>query len=118
MIDLAGNAIIFNGQVLRKVDANKMTPTAALVGSIVWRAPAEYPVLVGTEKRTPQRKFKGYKLVGGAPRFMYALDNMNVVESISVGKRRLEFDVVEGPVYFEGTLVPAGRNVVVEGVLQ
>lgn len=106
------------GTLLRKVDANKMTPTAALVGEVVWRAGAEYPVLVGVEKRTPLRKFKGYKLVAGSPQFMYTLDRMNVLESISSGKRRLEFDVVEGPVYFEGKLVPVGRGVVVEGALQ
>jgi hypothetical protein len=113
-----GGFLDMTGTLLRKVDANKMTPTAALVGSIVWRAAADYPVLVGAEKRTPQRKFKGYQLVDGAPRFLYSLDHMNVVESISAGKRRLEFDVVDGPVYFEGKLVPVGRGVVMEGALQ
>jgi len=113
-----GGFLDMTGTLLRKVDANKTTPTAALVGEVVWRAGADYPVLVGAEKRTPQRKFKGYKLVDGAPVFMYTLDGMNLVESISNGKRRLVFDVVEGPVYFEGRLVPTGRNVTVEGALQ
>lgn len=113
-----GGFLDMTGTLLRKVDANKMTPTAALVGEVVWRAGAEYPVLVGAEKRTPLRKFKGYKLVAGSPQFLYSLDRMNVLESISAGKRRLEFDVVDGPVYFEGKLVPVGRGVVVEGALQ
>lgn len=116
-----GGFLDMTGTLLRKTDAKKLTPTAGLVGTVFWRAGEDHPVLVGLDKRTPQRRFKGYRLVNGVPEFRYLLDEMDVRETLLREKdslrRRLTFDHVDGPVYFEGRLLERGRNVVVEVVL-
>ena len=87
------------GTLLRKTDAKKLTPTAALIGSIFWRA----------EKEAGLRKFKGYRLVNGVPEFRYFVDGVEVREMLAPEgggiRRRRVFD-------------PAGRNTVVEELLQ
>jgi len=112
-----GGFLDLSGTLLRKTDSKRLTPTAALIGDIVWRAPAEYPVLFGVEKRIPARRFRGYKLVNGAPEFQYTLDAVSVRESVAAGGRRLTFDEIREPVFFEGKPVPLGKNVTVEGAL-
>ena len=87
------------GTLLRKTDAKKLTPVAALAGTIFWRA----------EKQEGMRKFKGYRLVDGVPEFRYIVDGVEVREMLSpdgVGiRRRRVFD-------------PGGRNTVVEEMLR
>ncbi|MFN0103642.1 MAG: c-type cytochrome [Bryobacteraceae bacterium] len=117
-----GGFLDMTGTLLRKTDNKKLTPTAGIIGEIFWRAGNDYPVLVGNDKRTPQRKFKGYRLVDGAPEFRYLLDGMLITERLVAEpktiRRRLTFDRIDGPVYLEGKLLERGRNVVAEGTLQ
>jgi mono/diheme cytochrome c family protein len=117
-----GGFLDMTGTLLRKTDTKKLTPTAAPIGTVFWRATDAYPVLVGAEKRTPQRRFKGYRLAGGVPELRYLLDGMDVRETLTPAgagiRRRLVFDRVDGPVYFDGHLVQRGSNVAVEAILQ
>lgn len=117
-----GGFLDMTGTLLRKTDEKKLTPTAALVGTVFWRAGAGYPVLVGAEKRVPQKRFKGYRLVDGVVEFHYLLDGMDVQERLTPEgqgiRRRLVFAKVAGPVYFGDRLLQTGENVTVEEVLQ
>ena len=94
-----GGFVDMTGTLLRKTDAKKLTPTAALIGSIFWRA----------DKEAGLRKFKGYRLVNGVPEFRYFVDGVEVREMLTPEgagiRRRRVFD-------------PAGRNTVVEELLQ
>jgi hypothetical protein len=76
-----GGFLDMTGTLLRKTDAKKLTPTAALVGTVFWRAAPE----IGS------RKFKGYRLVGGIPEFRYLVDGVEVreiLEPVDGGIRR------------------------------
>jgi len=76
-----GGFLDLSGTLLRKTDEKKLTPTAALVGTVFWRAPVE----------GGSRKFKGYRLVGGVPEFRYLVDGVEVreiLEPVDGGIRR------------------------------
>jgi hypothetical protein len=109
------------GTLLRKTDAGRRTPTAALVGEVFWRSDG-FPIRMGPERRVPRRRFKGYRLIGGIPQFHYQVDDIDVYEKLSPAgpkaiRRELTFSRVAGPVYFEGRLVPEGTNVTLEARL-
>jgi cytochrome c551/c552 len=116
-----GGFLDMTGTLLRKTDAKRLTPTAALVGDVFWRSPAAYPIALGAERRSPTPRFKGYRLVDGTPEFRYLLDNLEVREILTPHqnalRRRLTFTRVDGPVFFNGRPVPTGANVTVEEIL-
>ena len=94
-----GGFLDMTGTLLRKTDANKLTPTAALIGTVFWRAP----------KESGLRKFKGYRLVNGVPEFRYLLDGVEVLETLTpegngIRRRRITD--------------PSGLNKAVEELLQ
>jgi cytochrome c2 len=120
-----GGFLDLTGTLLRKTDKNKLTPTAALVGETFWRAAKDYPIQVGADRRIPQRRFRGYRLIKGIPEFHYQLDgSLHVYETLQplpekkAIRRTLRFDAVSGPVYFNGKPVAEGRNVQVEEILE
>jgi len=67
-----GGFLDMTGTLLRKTDAKKLTPTAAIIGTIFWRA----------EKQEGLRRFKGYRLVDGVPEFRYLVDGVEVREML------------------------------------
>lgn len=113
-----GGFLDMTGTLLRKTDAKKLTPTAALVGDMIWKSEPGFPFAVGAERSVPKRQFKGYRLIQGIPEFHYQLDGMDVYEQLTVSGqsmlRTITIARVDRPVYFEGRLVPQGVNVKVE----
>jgi cytochrome c5 len=113
----SGGFIDLTGTLLRKVDKNRLTPTAALIGEMVYHS-AGFPIRTGTPDHVPQVRFRGYRLIGGIPEFMYEVDGIAVREMLAPeGKtirRQLVFSRVRGSVWFEGKNVPDGDNVKVE----
>lgn len=110
-----GGFLDLTGTLLKKTGENKLTPTAKLIGEIFWRS-KEFPFRVGTDKRIPQRRFKGYRLVEGIPEFHYLMDGMDVFEKLSPqngGKtilRQIRISRVDHPVFFEGRAIAPGSN--------
>ncbi len=122
-----GGFLDMSGTLLRKTDKNRLTPTAELIGEIFYRE-AAFPIRVGSPDNIPQRRFRGYRIVGGVPEFHYQIGGMEVFEKIEPAaggtglRRTLRMKPVEGPVWFVGDgvqprLVPASRESVVEQVL-
>ena len=115
----SGGFIDLTGTLLRKTDPNRRTPTAEIVGTIFWRG-AEFPIRIGSERRIPQRRFKGYRMIEGLPQFHYRIDDIDVYEKLSpvegekAIRRELTFSRVDQPVFFEGRAVPQGTNVKLE----
>lgn len=110
-----GGFLDLTGTLLRKTDERKLTPTAALVGQVFWRASAE--------KQTQRRQFKGYRLLKGIPEFRYLVDGIEVRELLTPApngtiRRQIIFAEVKAPMFFEGHAVAAGTNVTVEAILQ
>ncbi len=118
----SGGFIDLKGTLLRKTDPNRRTPTAGLVGEIFWRG-TEFPIRMGPERRIPQRRFKGYRLIDGFPQFHYQIDGLDVFEKLTpvMGqkaiRRELTFSRVDQQVFFEGRAVPRGTNVKLEAKL-
>jgi len=117
-----GGFLDMTGTLLRKTDEKKLSPSAALVGTVFWRAGPDYPITVGDGKQIPRRQFKGYRLVNTVPEIRYMLDSMEVRETLTPEgnaiRRRLVFSQVDGPVFVEGKRIPTGRNVTVEALIQ
>jgi cytochrome c553 len=61
--------------------ATGLTETAHLVGQIFYRQTA-FPIRVGDPERIPQRHFRGYRMVDGAPELHYQADGLDVYERI------------------------------------
>jgi mono/diheme cytochrome c family protein len=110
----SGGYLDMSGTLLRKTDGRKNTPTAALVGSVFWRAEG-VPFRVGERDRIPQRRFRGYRIVDGRPEFRYEIDGVEVRETLSAAEgallRELVVATVEGPLWFEGEPMPRGKAV-------
>lgn len=112
----SGGFLDLTGTLLRKTDEKKLTPTAALAGEVFWRG-AEFPIRVGAARRIPQRRFKGYRLMDGAPEFHYQVDGIDVYEKLTpvagerAIRRDLTFRAVDRPMFFEGRPVPRGLSV-------
>lgn len=87
----------------KKNKETNRTETARYVGDIFYRS-ADYPLRVGERERIPQRRFRGYRLIDGAPRFHYQVDGVDVYElfSLRAGKliRQFEFPRVDRPMWF------------------
>ena len=115
----SGGFIDMTETLLKKTDKNKMTPTAAIVGAVIYRN-LDFPIRAGDRDRLPQRRFRGYRLIDGIPEFHYTVDGIDVYERLSPVpgeqsiRRELRFGKVEGPVWFEGREVPRGPDVKVE----
>lgn len=109
-----GGFLDMTGTLLRKTDEKKTTPTATLVGKIIWHT-KEYPILIGVDKRVPQRRFKGYRLIAGIPEFHYLIDGIDVYERLSPAAdgivREVTISKVDQPMFFEGQPVARGTNV-------
>ena len=87
----------------KKNKETNLTETARYVGDIFYRSET-YPLRVGEIERIPQRRFRGYRLIDGAPRFHYQVDGVDVYELFSAraGKliRQFEFPRVDRPMWF------------------
>jgi mono/diheme cytochrome c family protein len=115
-----GGFLDLSGTLLRKVDENRLTPTARLIGEIFYRS-EEFPIRVGSPDRIPQRRFRGYRLVGGYPEFHYEVDGLPIHERIVPAKagggltREFTAARVDQAMWFvgpEGKIeVPRGRDV-------
>jgi mono/diheme cytochrome c family protein len=79
------------------------TETARYLGDIFYRSEG-YPLRVGELGRIPQKRFRGYRLVDGLPKFHYQLDGVDVYELLTArdGKliRQFEFPKVDQPMWF------------------
>ncbi|MBM3735087.1 MAG: c-type cytochrome [Acidobacteria bacterium] len=110
----SGGFLDMSGTLLRKTDEKKLTPVAALIGNVFWRANG-VPFRAGAPGQIPQRRFRGYRMVEGRPVFHYDLDGIRVEETLvpEAGALRREIVVsrVEGPLWFDGEAVPAGSAV-------
>jgi hypothetical protein len=80
-----GGFIDLSETLTKKTDANKMTPTAKLIGDVIYRSPA-FPIRVGSVDRMPERRFRGYRLIDGYPEFRYEVDGIEVAERIIASK--------------------------------
>ncbi|MGI8785428.1 MAG: c-type cytochrome, partial [Acidobacteriota bacterium] len=89
----------------RKVDSNRLTPTAKLVGEVFYRGD-EFPLRLGTTDRIPERRFRGYRVVEGAPEFHYQVDGIEVYERIVAAQnnqgitRQFTVGRVDQPMWF------------------
>ena len=63
--------------------ATGLTETAHLVGDVFYRQ-TEFPIRVGDPERVPQRRFKGYRMVDGAPEMRYQADGVDVYERVTL----------------------------------
>ncbi len=117
----SGGYLDMSGTLLRKTDERKYTPTAGLVGTVFWRAQG-IPFRAGEPGQIPRRRFRGYRIVDGRPEFRYDVDGIEVRETLTVAdgalKREIVVARVEGPLRFEGELVPIGTNVRIERRLE
>jgi mono/diheme cytochrome c family protein len=76
-----GGFLDLTATLTRKTDANRLTPTAKLIGEVFYRSEA-FPWRVGGPDRVPQARFRGYQLVGGYPQFHYQVAGVDVYERI------------------------------------
>jgi uncharacterized cupredoxin-like copper-binding protein len=53
-----------------------------VVGRIYYRAPGAPWLRIGSAEHIPEARWRGYRLVGGYPQFMYTLDGLEVKELI------------------------------------
>jgi hypothetical protein len=107
----------------KKVDENRLTPTAQLVGAVFYRS-SGFPLRVGDLDRIPERRFRGYRLVEGHPEFRYNVDGIQVTERIVPSGDRLErrftFDRVDRALWFvdgAATPIPRGTQVHFKAVI-
>jgi hypothetical protein len=82
-----GGFVDMSGTLHRKVDENKLTPTAKLIGEIFYRSD-EFPIRIGTLDHIPARQFRGYRLIEGYPQFHYQVDGIDVYERIVPAKSK------------------------------
>ncbi len=95
-----------------------LTETAEIIGQIFFRE-GPYPIRVGDRERIPQRRFRGYRLVGSVPEFHYQVDGIDVYERIEAAPdglvRRFRVGPSDRPMWF----VPAeSRGVTVRSTLK
>jgi mono/diheme cytochrome c family protein len=80
-----GGFLDMSGTLHRKVDENKLTPTAKLIGEIFYRSD-DFPIRIGALDRIPERQFRGYRLIDGYPQFHYQVDGVDVYERMIPAK--------------------------------
>jgi mono/diheme cytochrome c family protein len=115
-----GGFVDLSETLLKKRDANKLTPTAKLVGEVFYRGEG-FPLRTGAPDRVPQRRFRGYRLVDHYPEFRYEADGIEVSERIVASAdasglvRHFTLSKVEQPIWFiDGPRkieIPRGVNV-------
>ena len=76
-----GGFLELGRSLTRKVDENRMTPTAKLVGDVLYRAPKQR-ITFASQGSNPVVAFKGYRLVDEIPRFHYLVGSSEVHERI------------------------------------
>jgi azurin len=64
-----------------KGNGNKL---AKIVGKVYWRDSTSFPFKIGSELRLPVVHFKGYSLKNRLPTFRYLLDEIEVLETITL----------------------------------
>jgi hypothetical protein len=85
--------------------ATGLTETAQVVGDIFYR-PDGFPFRINSLDRVPQRKYLGYRIVDGYPRFHYRADGVDIYERVLPAangrgiKREFEIGEVRQPVWF------------------
>ena len=101
-----GGFLDMTGTLFEKRDREtKLTRTADILGDVFYRVEG-FPFRVGDERRIPQRRFRGYRLLDGYPEFHYQLDGMDVHEHITPTDyyngivRRFRLSNVNQPVWF------------------
>ncbi|MDX1984510.1 MAG: c-type cytochrome, partial [Bryobacteraceae bacterium] len=116
-----GGFLDMTGTLYRKTDDKKLTPTAALVGEVFWRS-REFPIRTGTRDHIPQRRFRGYKLIGGVPEIHYTVDGIDVFEHLRPVEgalhRQVRFARVDQPMWFEDREIPRGENITLQFTLK
>lgn len=93
----------------KKNPETNLTETTEILGEIFYREES-FPIRVGERNRIPQRRFRGYRLVGSIPEFHYEADGVSVFEVIDrAGNgivRRFRIPRVDQPMWF----VPSGAQ--------
>jgi hypothetical protein len=101
----SGGFLDLSETLRKKTDANRLTPTAKIVGNVFYRS-AAFPLRVGDPDRIPQRRYRGYRLVDAYPEFRYEVDGIEVRERIvpAAGgaglERRFAIPRVDRPMWF------------------
>ena len=112
----------------KKNPETNLTEVAEIVGEIFFRE-GPYPIRMGEDRRIPQRRFRGYRLVDSIPEFHYEVDGVGVFERIEAAGsgilRRFRIKQVDQLMWFEpvegdgtsvrttleGNRIPHGENV-------
>ena len=80
-----------------------LTETAHLVGDVFYRQTA-FPIRIGDPERIPQRRFRGYRMVDGAPELHYQADGIDVYERTVLRNgelvRQFRLPRVDHPMWF------------------
>ena len=124
-----GGFVDMTGALIEKRDsATGLTRTADLLGEIFYRT-TEFPIRIGSLDRIPQRRFRGYRMIDGRPRFHYQVNGIDVYERVVAvdGNRGIvrQFTIaqVEWPAWFlvgnpEGVEATSTLGQPVEGTLE
>ncbi len=100
-----GGFLDLSETLVKKTDANRLTPTAKLIGEVFYRSDG-FPIRVGSADREPPRRFRGYRLVDGHLEFRYEVDGMEVSERIVAAEgsgglvRHFTVSKVDQPMWF------------------
>ena len=124
-----GGFVDMTGTLFEKRDSvTNLTRTVDLLGEIFYRT-TEFPLRIGSLDRIPRRRFRGYRMIDGRPRFHYQVDGIDVYETVAAADgnwgivRQFTIARVEGPAWFlvgnpEGVLVTSTLGPAVEGKLE
>ena len=101
-----GGFVDITGTLFEKRDSvTNLTRTVDLLGDIFYRT-TEFPLRFGAPDRIPQRRFRGYRMSGGRPRFHYQVDGIDVYETVEAADgnqgivRRFTIARIEQPAWF------------------
>ena len=101
-----GGFVDLTGTLFEKRDSvTNLTRTVDLLGDIFYRT-TEFPIRFGSPGRIPQRRYRGYRMIDGRPRFHYQVNGIDVYETIvaAAGNQGLvrQFTIarVGGPAWF------------------
>lgn len=99
-----GGFVDMSGTLLTKKNRQtNLTETAAIVGEVFFRE-GRYPIRSSDRDRIPQRRFRGYSLIGSVPEFRYEVDGVTVRERIVAIEggilRQFRLEGVEEPMWF------------------
>jgi len=101
-----GGFVDLTGTLFEKRDSvTNLTRTVDLLGDIFYRT-TEFPIRFGLPGRIPQRRYRGYRIIDGRPRFHYQVDGIDVHETVLAAEgnqgliRQFTIARVEGPAWF------------------